>query len=51
MELVHFLIKNASVKNGENLRQQVFGIPMGTSCAPLIANLYLDMNPVSLIAS
>jgi hypothetical protein len=41
MELVHFLIKNTFVKNGENLRQQVVGIPMGTNCAPLIANLYL----------
>ena len=40
-ELIQFLVKNTFVKNGGILRQQVVGIPMGTNCAPLLANLYL----------
>ena len=36
-----FLIDNIYVKFGDKLFQQVVGIPMGTNCAPLFANIYL----------
>ena len=38
---VHYLIDNIYVKCGDTLFQQVIGIPMGTDCAPFLANLFL----------
>jgi uncharacterized membrane protein required for colicin V production len=35
-----FLIDNIFVSFGGILFQQVVGIPMGTNCAPLLANLF-----------
>ena len=40
-ELVTFLVGNTYIVNGGVLRKQVVGIPMGTNCGPLLANLYL----------
>ena len=40
-ELLEFLISNIYVKYGDEVFQQILGIPMGTNCAPLLANLYL----------
>ena len=39
--MVNFLIDNIYVKCGSKLFKQVKGIPMGTDCGPLLANLYL----------
>ena len=39
--MVEFLIDNIFVKFGECLFRQVIGIPMGTNCAPLLADLFL----------
>ncbi|KAK3090026.1 hypothetical protein FSP39_008627 [Pinctada imbricata] len=36
-----FLLDNIYVRFGENLYKQVVGIPMGTNCAPLVADLFL----------
>ena len=41
MELVEFLIDNLVIVYGEQAYRQVIGIPMGTDCAPFLANLYL----------
>jgi hypothetical protein len=41
LELIQFLVYNTFVMNGGVIRKQVIGIPMGTNCAPLLANLYL----------
>ena len=41
MELIQFLVYNTYIVNGDDIRKQVIGIPMGTNCAPLLANLYL----------
>lgn len=38
---VRFLINNTYVVNGHSIRKQVIGIPMGTNCAPVLANLFL----------
>ena len=39
--MVEFLIDNIFVKSGGCLFRQVIGIPMGTNCAPLLADLFL----------
>ena len=40
-KMVEFLIDNISVKFGGCLFRRVIGIPMGTNCAPLLADLFL----------
>jgi hypothetical protein len=40
-ELVRLLINNIYVKVGGRNFKQTMGIPMGTDCAPFLANLYL----------
>jgi hypothetical protein len=39
--MLEFLIDNIFVSFGGILFQQVVGIPMGTNCAPLLADLFL----------
>ena len=39
--LIGFLIDNIYVNFGDSIFRQTIGIPMGTNCAPLLANLYL----------
>ena len=41
VELTEYLIDNVYVKAGNNMYTQNSGIPMGTDCAPQLANLYL----------
>ena len=36
-----FLINNIYVRFGNEVHRQVIGIPMGTNCAPLVADLFL----------
>jgi len=38
---LHFLLDNIFVRFGNTVYRQVIGIPMGTNCAPLIADLFL----------
>ena len=38
---ISFLINNIYLSFCQQLHKQIIGIPMGTDCAPLIANLYL----------
>lgn len=43
-ELLHhlkFVLDNTYVKVGDHIYKQVIGIPMGTNCAPYLANLFL----------
>ena len=40
-EMIEFLIDNIFVQFGGCLFRQVIGIPMGTNCAPLLADLFL----------
>ena len=39
----HFLLDNLYVQAGDQLKHQVIGIPMGTNCSPILANLLLFM--------
>ena len=40
-KMVEFLIDNIFVQFGECCFRQVIGIPIGTNCAPLLADLFL----------
>ena len=40
--MLDFLIDNIFVLFGGRVFQQTIGIPMGTNCAPLLAELFLD---------
>ena len=39
--MVNFLVDNICVELGGYIYQQIVGIPMGTNCAPLLADLFL----------
>lgn len=41
IEMVNFLIDNIYVQCGDKVFKQNIGIPMGTDCAPYLANLFL----------
>ena len=36
-----YLLDNIYIRFGKNLYRQIVGIPMGTNCAPLVADLFL----------
>ena len=40
-KMIEFLINNIFVQFGGRLFRQAIGIPMGTNCAPLLADLFL----------
>ena len=40
-KMIEFLIDNSFVQFGGRRFYQVIGIPMGTNCAPLLADLFL----------
>ena len=50
-QMVDFLIDNIYIKIGNHLFQQCIGIPMGTNCAPLLANLFLYSYEVEFLRS
>ena len=37
----HFLLDNIFIRFGSKLYKQIVGIPMGTNCARLVADLFL----------
>ena len=40
-EALTFLLDNINIRFGSKLYRQIIGIPMGTNCAPLVADLFL----------
>ena len=38
---IKFLVENIYIQVGDKIFRQTIGIPMGTDCAPLLANLFL----------
>ena len=40
-DALHYLLDNIFIRCGSNLYRQIIGIPMGTNCAPLVADLFL----------
>ena len=41
LEALTFLLDNFYIRFGSKLYRQIVGIPMGTNCAPLVADLFL----------
>ena len=41
VKMIEFLVDNIYVRFGGQLFRQMVGIPMGTNCAPLLADLFL----------
>ena len=41
LSLLEYLLNNIYVKYRDNIFRQVIGVPMGTDCAPDLANLFL----------
>ena len=39
--MLEFLVDNILVDFGGKVFQQIIGIPMGTNCAPLLADIFL----------
>ena len=50
-QMTHFLIDNIYIKIGNHLFRQCIGIPVGTNCAPLLANLFLYSYEVEFLRS
>ena len=40
-EALTFILDNIYIRVGSKLYRQIVGIPLGTNCAPLVANLFL----------
>ena len=40
-DALHYLLDNIFIRFGSILYRQIVGIPMGTNCAPLVADLFL----------
>ena len=40
-DALHYLLDNIFIRFGSKLYRQMVGIPMGTNCAPLVADLFL----------
>ena len=40
-DALHYLLDNIFLRFGSKLYRQIVGIPMGTNCAPLVADLFL----------
>ena len=50
-QMIDFLIDNIYIKIGNHLFRQCIGIPMGTDCAPLLANFVLYSYEVEFLRS
>ena len=40
VDSLSYLLYNIYIRLGNKLKRQIFGIPMGTNCAPLVADLF-----------
>ena len=40
-DALHYLLDNIFTRFGSKLYRQIVGIPMGTNCAPLVAEMFL----------
>ena len=49
--MLEFLVDNIFVVFGGKVFQQIVGIPMGTNCAPLLADIFLYSNEAEFIQS
>ena len=40
-DALHYLLDNIFIRFGSNVYRHIVGIPMGTNCSPLVADLFL----------
>ena len=40
-DVIHYLLDNTFIRFGSKLYKQIVGIPLGTYCAPMVADLFL----------
>ena len=50
-DALHYLLDNIFIRFGFKLYRQIVGIPMGTNCAPLVADLFLFFNEKDFMLS
>ena len=48
-KMLHFLLDNVYIQVGDRVFQQCIGIPRGTNCAPLLADLLHDYESAAMI--
>ena len=47
--MLHFLLDNVYIQVGDRVFQQCIGIPVGTNCTPLLADLLHDYESTAMI--
>ena len=50
-DALSYLLNNICIRFGEKLYKQIVGIPIGTNCAPLVADLFLFCCEVDFMTS
>ena len=50
-DALHYIWNNIFIRFGSKLYRQIVGIPMGTKCAPFVADLFLLCNERDFILS
>ena len=50
-EALIYLLDNIYIRFGTKLYRQIVGIPMGTNCAPLVADLFLFCYEIDFMTS
>ena len=50
-ETLTFLLDNIYIRFGSKLYRQIVGIPMGTNCVPLVADLFLFCYEIGFMLS
>ena len=46
---LHYLMDNIFIRFGSKLYRQIVGIPMGTNCAPLVADLFIPLQTLFVV--
>ena len=47
--MLHFLLDNVNIQVGDRVFEQCIGIPMGTNCMPLLADLLHNNESAAMI--
>ena len=50
-DALHYLSDNIFIRFGSKLYRQIVDVPMGTNCAPLVADLFLFCNRTDFMLS
>ena len=50
-DALHYLLDNIFIRFGSKVYRQIVGIPMGTNCAPLAADLFLFCYEIDFMLS